>query len=160
MVSTRAVETPWLTRNSFTALARRAPKARLYSRVPRSSQWPSMVTRTDGYLDSQAAWRLRMVLSLSSTLYWSKAKWTVSPTLTRKSSALPGMMREVTGAGAGAAAGGGAGGGAVFTASCLWVQAPRIRAADRQANFRVWENRDMMESPGCEGRWCGRRPRL
>ena len=29
-----------------------------------------------------------------------------------------------------------AGGGAVFTASCLWVQAPRTRTADKQANFR------------------------
>ena len=42
----RPAETPRLTRYSFTALARRAPSARLYSRVPRSSQWPSTVTRT------------------------------------------------------------------------------------------------------------------
>src|SRR3954470_15860195 len=138
----RAVETPWLTRNSFTALARRAPSARLYSRVPRSSQWPSTVTRTAGYFCSQAAWRPRIFLSVSSTLYWSKAKWTVSPTLTRKSWALPGMMLDVTGAGGGAdgADGGGAGGGAVLTASCLWVQAPNTRAADRQVNFREREN--------------------
>ena len=37
---TRPAETPRLTRYSFTALARRAPSARLYSRVPRSSQLP------------------------------------------------------------------------------------------------------------------------
>jgi hypothetical protein len=37
---------PCPTKYSFTALARRAPKARLYSRVPRSSQWPSILTRT------------------------------------------------------------------------------------------------------------------
>src|ERR1700748_1876664 len=100
-----------------------------------------MVTRTDGYFCSQAAWRVRMALSESSTLYWSKAKWTVSPTLTRKSSALPGRMLEVTGAGADCTGGGGAGGGAVLTASCLCVQAPRTRAADRHANFRERENR-------------------
>src|SRR5436190_2141720 len=70
------------------------------------------------------------------------------------------MTRETTGAGAGAVAGGGAGGGAVFTASCLCVQAPRIRAADRQANFKEVGNRIMLESPGSEDRRCGRRPRF
>src|SRR5579862_2377917 len=98
----RAAETPRLTRYSFTALARRAPSARLYSRVPRSSAWPSTVTRTDGYFDSHAAWRPSKDLSESSMLYSLRAKWTVSPTLTLKSWALPGRMLEVTGAGAGA----------------------------------------------------------
>src|SRR5215475_12780951 len=115
-----------------------------------------MVMRTAGYLASQAAWRPRICLSLSSTLYWSKAKWTVSPTLTRKSSALPGMMRDVTGAGAGCEGGGGAGGGAVLTASCLCVQAPKTRAADRHANFRERENGIMIgiswqRRPRCNG---------
>src|SRR5690348_6397841 len=69
------------------------------------------------------------------------------------------MTRETTGAGAGLAGGGGAGGGAVFTASCLCVQAPRIRTADRQVNFREWLNRIMLESPGSEDHRCGRRQR-
>src|SRR5215469_18556562 len=38
IVSIRPEETPRLTRYSLTAFARRAPSARLYSRVPRSSQ--------------------------------------------------------------------------------------------------------------------------
>src|SRR5205814_9454318 len=57
IVSTRAEDTPRLTRYSFTAFARRAPSARLYSRVPRSSQCPSTVTRTCGYFCNQAACR-------------------------------------------------------------------------------------------------------
>ena len=39
----RAAETPRLARKSRVAAARRAPSARLYSRVPRSSAWPSIV---------------------------------------------------------------------------------------------------------------------
>src|SRR5579859_422985 len=40
----RLPATPSACRNSFTALARRSPSARLYSSVPRSSALPSMVT--------------------------------------------------------------------------------------------------------------------
>ena len=40
--------TPWLTRKSLIELARRPPRARLYSRVPRSSALPSIRTFTLG----------------------------------------------------------------------------------------------------------------
>src|SRR3569833_3861719 len=65
------------------------------------------------------------------------------------------MLDDVTGAGADCI-GAGAGGGAVFTACSLCVQAPRTRAADRQANFRVLEKRIITKSPGSEARRCGR----
>src|ERR1700731_968879 len=44
----RSAETPRETRYCFTAVARRSPRARLYSVEPRSSQWPSMVALIDG----------------------------------------------------------------------------------------------------------------
>src|SRR5215471_127289 len=124
MVSIRSADTPWPVKNSFTALARRAPNARLYSRVPRSSALPSMRTRTRGYLISQAAWRCSSDLSLSSTRYLLSAKWTVSPTLTRKSCSLPGRIELVTGGG-GVTGAVWTGGGGVVTTSCLCVQAAR-----------------------------------
>ena len=40
----REAFTPSATRNSLAAFARFSPSARLYAWVPRSSQWPSMVT--------------------------------------------------------------------------------------------------------------------
>ena len=40
----RLALTPCWARYPLTAVARRAPSAMLYSRVPRSSAWPSMVT--------------------------------------------------------------------------------------------------------------------
>src|SRR6476646_7528963 len=55
IVVNRLASTPRLTRYSLTAVARRAPSARLYSRVPRSSALPSMVTVTALYLENQAA---------------------------------------------------------------------------------------------------------
>src|SRR5205823_7004163 len=44
----RSAGTPSDTRSCFTALARRSPRPKLYSVEPRSSQWPSMVTLTEG----------------------------------------------------------------------------------------------------------------
>ena len=46
-------------------MARRAPSARLYSRVPRSSAWPSMVIVYCGYWLSQRAWLRRMPVRLA-----------------------------------------------------------------------------------------------
>src|SRR5215469_8704737 len=100
-----------------------------------------MLRRTEGYRPSQAACLFSVFLSLSSILYWFKAKWTVSPTLTLKSWALPGMMLEVTSCCGGG--GGAAGGGAVLTASCLCVQAASSNAADNAANLNVLENFNM-----------------
>src|SRR3954467_7939747 len=47
------------------AIARRSPKARLYSAVPRSSQWPSTVTAQLVYRFSSAAF--------SSSVFWFAA---------------------------------------------------------------------------------------
>src|SRR5712692_1919283 len=55
MVDNRSAGMPRLTRYSFAACARLAPSARLYSLVPRSSQWPSISTRADGLAFSQSA---------------------------------------------------------------------------------------------------------
>ena len=49
----RLALTPCCARYPLTAVARRAPSAMLYSRVPRSSAWPSMVTVYCGYWLSQ-----------------------------------------------------------------------------------------------------------
>jgi hypothetical protein len=54
IVSSRPGFTPIVTRNVVTAEARRAPNARLYSRVPRSSACPSTISVADGYLSNQA----------------------------------------------------------------------------------------------------------
>src|ERR1700731_974254 len=51
----RSAETPRETRYCFTAVARRSPRARLYSVEPRSSQWPSMVALIDGCPFKKAA---------------------------------------------------------------------------------------------------------
>src|SRR5262245_28817544 len=99
------------------ALARRSPKARLYSAVPRSSACPS--TRT-----SSSGWALRYVALASSTfasfgriLDLSKSKkMSFSASLGANSAgrgaAGGGGAGVGAGAGGGAAAGGGGGGGA------------------------------------------------
>ena len=46
MVAMRAAGMPKSTIKALADLARASPRARLYSFVPRSSQWPSMVTLT------------------------------------------------------------------------------------------------------------------
>ncbi len=56
----RSAWIPLATRNSLMALARRSPKARLYSRVPRSSEWPSISSWSRG-------WPLRNATHLASS---------------------------------------------------------------------------------------------
>src|SRR5579885_273727 len=73
----------------FTALARRLPRARLYSRVPRSSQCPSIVTVTFGYCFSHVAWRCSVCCPSGLMSDLSKSKNTRSPTFCLKSSAEP-----------------------------------------------------------------------
>ena len=46
---------PFWARKLRTVVARRAPSAMLYSRVPRSSAWPSMVMVYCGYCCSHCA---------------------------------------------------------------------------------------------------------
>jgi len=50
----------------------------LYSRVPRSSQWPSIVMRVFGWLVSHCAWLSRIARASGSMSYWSNEKWIVS----------------------------------------------------------------------------------
>src|SRR5581483_8118598 len=57
------------------ALARRSPSARLYSLVPRSSQWPSISTRLS-FDFSHAALASRVFASLGRMSYLSKSKKT------------------------------------------------------------------------------------
>ena len=51
----RSTPTPWATRKSIADRARCSPSARLYSLVPRSSQWPSISTSSSGLRRSQSA---------------------------------------------------------------------------------------------------------
>src|SRR5690349_22655353 len=71
---------PSETRKFLAELARRSPRARLYSRVPRSSAWPSTVTVKFGYCFRKPAQRstVRRASGFRSDL--SKSKNTRSPT--------------------------------------------------------------------------------
>src|SRR5262245_1293527 len=57
------------------ALARRSPRARLYSLVPRSSQCPSIRRRSLVFALSQAASHSRICASSGRIAYLSKSKW-------------------------------------------------------------------------------------
>src|SRR5262249_50862819 len=86
----RLALTPCCDRNPLTAVALRAPSAMLYSRVPRSSAWPSMVTVYCGYWLSQMDCFCRMPCASAVKDELSTSKWTRSPTLEVKSWADPG----------------------------------------------------------------------
>ena len=81
----RLALTPCWARYPLTAVARRAPSAMLYSRVPRSSAWPSMVTVYCGYWLSQTACFCRMPCAYPVKDELSTSKRTTSPTLDVKS---------------------------------------------------------------------------
>src|SRR6185437_4248382 len=75
----------------MTTLARRAPRARLYSRVPRSSELPSISTCWYCvYWLSQAAWRSSVAVAVGVSEDESVSKKMRSPTVTRNSCWLPG----------------------------------------------------------------------
>src|SRR5215470_18035799 len=86
----RLALTPCCDRNPLTAVALRAPSAILYSRVPRSSAWPSMVTVYCGYWLSQMDCFCRMPCASAVKDELSTSKWTRSPTLEVKSWVDPG----------------------------------------------------------------------
>src|SRR6185295_19785657 len=89
--------------------ARRSPSARLYSSVPRSSQWPSISTRKSPFLASHAALASRIFVSAGRRVAESNAKWIgLSASSARYS--LGGAGRGAGGGGAGATTGGGGGG--------------------------------------------------
>src|SRR5437879_12229135 len=56
-------------------LARRSPRARLYSLVPRSSQWPSINSSWLGLSRSQLAFASRIAASPGLMSNLSKSKW-------------------------------------------------------------------------------------
>src|SRR3970282_932177 len=59
-----------------TELPRRSPSPRLYSRLPRSSAWPSRVMREDGRSRRYLAWQPMMFWNSGRRLSWSKSKYT------------------------------------------------------------------------------------
>src|SRR5436190_8292621 len=104
------------TRYVRAATARRSPNARLYSAVPRSSQWPSIVTAQLGYflstdaLASSAAWPFASTSALS---YSKKTGWSGELRF-RSSSDAEAMRSSRAGSGGttvGSAAGSGGAGG-------------------------------------------------
>src|SRR5260370_2599836 len=87
-------------RRSFNAdFARRSPSARLYSLVPRSSQWPSIRTRWFALDFSHEAFASRTFASSAPMSYLSKSKWMSFSSATDMNS--PGAGRTVAARGAG-----------------------------------------------------------
>src|SRR5205823_14745485 len=73
-VEVRSAATPRETRYSRAAPARRSPRARLYSAVPRSSQYPSIRTSMWGFALSHSALASRIVASSGRIADLSKSK--------------------------------------------------------------------------------------
>src|SRR2546428_3921809 len=90
------------------ARARRSPSARLYSFVPRSSQCPSMSTRSLPRVFSQAALASRVLASWGRMSDLSKSKYTSFRFAFSSNCA---GLAAGAGVGDGAAVGGGVGGG-------------------------------------------------
>src|ERR1051326_3768506 len=98
MIVMRLACTPWETREFIVALARRSPSARLYSLVPRSSQWPSISTRLS-FDFSHVALVSRIFASLARMSYLSKSKNTsFRLSVARNSLGAGGFVGEVEGA--------------------------------------------------------------
>src|ERR1041385_8906109 len=98
MIVMRLACTPWETRQFIVALARRSPSARLYSLVPRSSQWPSISTRLS-FDFSHVALVSRIFASLARMSYLSKSKNTsFRLSVARNSLGAGGFVGEVEGA--------------------------------------------------------------
>src|SRR5688572_227569 len=98
------------------ATARRSPRARLYSAVPRSSQWPSIVITHVGYFLRMAAFACRIVrlASFTSELSYSKKIGCSGESRLRSSSDLPDTSSAGSGCGGiGSRTGGGGSGGSV-----------------------------------------------
>src|SRR5262245_17017075 len=93
------------------AFARRSPRARLYSLVPRSSQWPSISTRFSAFDFSHEALASSVLASSGRTSYLSKSKW-----MSLRASTAAKSFGEGRGA-AGPASGAGAAGAAVLGAA-------------------------------------------
>src|SRR5712691_7964672 len=109
------------------AMARRSPNARLYSGVPRSSQWPSIVTYQLVYFFNAEAFAFRTAWpsALTSLLSSSKNTGLSGELRLRSSSEADAMVSSLTGSGGttmGSATGsGGAGGRAAEGAAAFAV---------------------------------------
>src|SRR5262245_14556130 len=93
------------------AFARRSPRARLYSLVPRSSVWPSISTRFSAFDLSHEALASSVFESSGRMSYLSKSKW-----MSLRASTAVNSFGEGRGA-AGPASGAGAAGAAVLGAA-------------------------------------------
>src|SRR5438552_16993642 len=112
------------TRYVRAATARRSPNARLYSAVPRSSQWPSMVTVQLGYRFRTVAFSVNAVCAGVSSSALSRAKNAgLSGELRLRSSSEADEMESLgTGSGGttvGSATGSGGAGGRVAAADAV-----------------------------------------
>src|SRR5712692_8933969 len=124
------------------ALARRSPRARLYSLVPRSSQCPSISASWSGWALSHAALASSVLASPERIADESKAKYTgLRASLILYSSAGAGAggagagaAASGAGAGAGAAGAGAAGGGADATVIPGRLGQPVISSARPRAD--------------------------
>ena len=76
MTVIRFAGTPWLTRYAFTASARRVPRARLYSALPRESQCPSTLICVLVHRFSQSAFLWSGALASSRIVDSSRSKKT------------------------------------------------------------------------------------
>src|SRR4030095_4614654 len=87
------------------AFARRSPRARLYSLVPRSSQWPSISTRFSAFDLSHEALASSVLESSGRMSYLSNSKWMSFRASTAENSFGEGRgaAGPASGAGAGAA---------------------------------------------------------
>src|SRR5262245_26481541 len=129
----------------LTATARRSPSARLYSAVPRSSQWPSTVIIHVGYLRMTAAFAVTVARPVSSSSALSSGKKAglngesrfrssseralmLSSAIVSGSGGTGSASVDGGGGGAGAAAAGGVNGGAgCANGGCFFPHAAAVR---------------------------------
>src|SRR5690606_10340380 len=95
-----------------TALPRRSPRPRLYSRLPRSSAWPSRVMRADGRSRRYLGWQPTVDWNSGRRVSWSKSKYTTRWGRQASVSRSSGPYTPVVGAGVVGVGVGSTGGGA------------------------------------------------
>src|SRR5579884_3322801 len=114
MVVIRDAATPRLTRKFLAALALRSPSPRLYSSLPRSSQWPSIVILMLGC----------SLRKLASDVSACVASGRISDLLKSKKASLMFCSNNVSSETAGAGVGAGGGGGLVTVTRAVDVAVP------------------------------------
>src|SRR5690606_24428713 len=96
---------PLACRADDTALPRRSARPMLYSRLPRSSAWPSRFMREDGRSVRYLAWQAIAASNSGRTESWSKSKYTTRVRRQLSVSRSSGVYTPETGAGSVAAGG-------------------------------------------------------